>query len=391
MNTTAFGRRRLVLIALALWTVFALAVVVYVAENPGRRTVTPTYRIAAAAWFEGGRLYNDPSDIGGFLYFPQAALLYVPFAGMPPALGETLWRLCGMALLATGLWRLTGLIDRGDRASLFLLFTAMCIPATISSARNGQMNLHLAGLMLHAAADTGSGAWWRASLSLVLGLALKPHAIVPVLLTAAVYPRTRRWLAIMIVAAAAVPFLLQRPSYVLAQYGACFERILFAVTPATDTWSDLRGLLVRLNIDVPNRWLLVVRLAAAIPTAALAYVARRHDTGWTAILVFALAATYLMIFNPRNEANTYVILAPAVAASASLAWRRQQRVAFWSLIVLAGVLGCENYGRTIFLATDLWLKPLLTIVFAAYLVSLICERRVAAGARVSVNAGSHAR
>jgi hypothetical protein len=371
MDATPTRPRSRVLVAVALWAGFALLVALFVATNPGRRTVTPTYRIAAAAWFDGERLYNEGDEIGGFLYFPQAALVYVPFTALPEAAGEILWRVCGLALFATGIWRLAGLIDTLDQGRLFVLFTLLCIPATVSSARNGQMNLHLAGLMLHATADLAARVWWRAALSLVAGLALKPHAIVPLLLVAAVYPRTRTWLATMIAVVAALPFLLQRPGYVAGQYLAAVERIVFATMPVTDTWSDLRGLLIRLNVDLSNRRLIILRLAAALPTLVLALRARRHGPAWSAIYVFALGAVYLMLFNARNESNSYVILAPAVAATFAAAASRRHTIAAWALAVFAVALGCEDYGRTVFLLTDLWLKPLLTIAFGIYLVRLI--------------------
>lgn len=360
-------------LAVALWVIFALAIGVFVATHPGQRTVTPTYRIAAEAWFAGRGLYNV-GDIGGFLYLPHAALLYAPFAALPHDIGEVLWRLCGLALLASGIGRLASLVDRDNRAWLFLMFTLLCLPATVSSARNGQMNLHVTGLMLHATADLASSVWWRAAFSLSLGLALKQFAAVPILLAAAAYPRTRRWFVAMIVVLVVAPFLFQDPAYVVRQYAACLRRLAVASVPPTDTWSDVRGLLLRLGVDVSNDRLIVLRLAAAVPTLVLCFTARRHGRVWSAVFMFALAASYLMLFNPRTEANSYVMLAPAVAAVAALAASHQRRVACWALVVFALALGCENFGPTIHPATDLWLKPLLTIAFSAYLTVWIAMR-----------------
>lgn len=375
-DATRFNWHRIA--AITLWVTFALAIAAYVALD-GRRTVTPTYRIAGTAWFAGGRLYNDATDIGGFLYFPHAALLFAPFAALPHSVGEALWRVLGLALLASGLWRFAGLISAERRARLFLLFTLLCLPATVSSARNGQMNLHMVGLMLHATADVAIGVWWRAALSLTIGLALKPHTIVMAALVGALYPGTRGWFVAWIGLAAAGPFLLQRPCYVIEQYVACFHRVVFATMPVTDTWSDLRGLLLRLDIQVSNDRLIFLRLAAALPTLWLAFIARRHGPAWAAVHLFTLAAAYMMIFIPRTEANSYVILAPAVGAIAALAAAHGRSAAFWALVAFAVVLGCENYGRTIFLMTDLWLKPLLTIPFSVYVILWISRRPLLAG------------
>jgi hypothetical protein len=364
--------RRYAVLAIGLWAALALAIGIYVVTHPGQRTVTPTYRIAAGSWFAGRGLYNVGGDIGGFVYFPHAALVYAPFTALPHDVGEILWRFCGLALVASGIHRLAGLIQPDQRNRTFLICSLLCLPATVSSARNGQMNLHLAGLMLHATVDLAARVWWRAALSLVLGLVLKPFAAVPLLLAAAVYPPTRVWIAAASAGAVIVPFLTQGPAYVIRQYGACLLRLAQAGVPHTDTWSDLRGLLLRFGA-LPNEWLVLMRLSAAIPTLLLSFAARRHGEAWSAVYLFALAASYLMIFNPRTEANSYVLLAPAVAAMTVRAASRRQTGAVWTLVAFALALGCENYGRTIFAMTDLWLKPLLTIGFAAYLIACIRE------------------
>jgi len=54
-----------------------------------------------------------------------------------------------------------------------------------------------------------------------------------------------------------------------------------------------------------------------------------------------------------------------------LAARNEQSTAYGLLVAFAIVLGIENYTRPIFLATDLWLKPLLPIAFSVYLLGVI--------------------
>src|SRR5450432_1258122 len=62
-------------IAWFLW--IALFVVATTSSFSGhRRNVTHHYRAASEHWFQGQRLYGDDGD--GFLYFPQAAILYSP-------------------------------------------------------------------------------------------------------------------------------------------------------------------------------------------------------------------------------------------------------------------------------------------------------------------------
>ena len=75
------------------------------------RSVVPSYRIGALSWLAGRSLYDEVMGVGGFVYFPQAAILFVPFALLPEVLGEVAlasleyWRIC---IWAPGLARMAG-------------------------------------------------------------------------------------------------------------------------------------------------------------------------------------------------------------------------------------------------------------------------------------------
>src|SRR3990172_7891217 len=66
------------------------------------RSVVSAYRTAALSWFAGQGLY-DGSGVGGFVYFPQAAILFAPFAMIPQTMGEVFWRLVNLGVFAVGL------------------------------------------------------------------------------------------------------------------------------------------------------------------------------------------------------------------------------------------------------------------------------------------------
>jgi hypothetical protein len=48
----------------------------------------------------------------------------------------------------------------------FLLLTLLSIPASLSSARNGQVNMTESALLIHAAVDLARARWGRATFSL---------------------------------------------------------------------------------------------------------------------------------------------------------------------------------------------------------------------------------
>jgi hypothetical protein len=74
--------------AWTLWLIAFLAVSgIILAGN--RRTVTPSYRSAALKWLQSEPIYGQNGR--GFVYLPQAAILYVPFAVLPETASEILF------------------------------------------------------------------------------------------------------------------------------------------------------------------------------------------------------------------------------------------------------------------------------------------------------------
>ncbi len=86
-----------------LWFIFLTVICVLVGRRPNERTVTPNYRNASIAWWNGKDIYTE--QVGGYLYLPQAAILYTPFTLPPLAVGEVCWRLFGGLLLVMAVYR----------------------------------------------------------------------------------------------------------------------------------------------------------------------------------------------------------------------------------------------------------------------------------------------
>jgi hypothetical protein len=85
----------------------------------------------------------------------------------------------------------------------FVVLTLLALPACLSSARNGQINMTKAALMAHAAVDLAAARPWAATASLAIGIALKPVALVMAALAAV----TRMRLAWRLAIAGAFVFL----------------------------------------------------------------------------------------------------------------------------------------------------------------------------------------
>ena len=354
------------------WAALFLATAAIIAAGSSR-TVVPSYRIAALNWFAGHGLY-DGTGVGGFVYFPQAAILFSPFAMFPPAMGEVLWRLAIILVFALGIRGFARLAGERPGKELFPLMTLVAIPLAWDCARNGQATLALTGLMLLSIVDIAHCRWWRATLWLALGVAVKPLAIVLVLLVMAIErPMTWRVLLGMIVLALS-PFLTQHPAYVIQQYTACLNNMTTAahVGVAASGWSSPFSALRLAGVDVPERVQTALRLVAAIATLTFCVLARRrNDAARSAVFVFSLAVLYLMLFSPRTENNTYAMLGPAIGVFLAQAFLVERRPAAGILLsgIATALLGSRLLERllTPHAATS-WVPPLMAVCFAAYLL-----------------------
>src|SRR5204863_5778587 len=111
---------------------------------------------------------------------------------------------------------------------------------------NGQSNPLVAGLLLAAVAGVAERRWNLAAVCVTAAVLFKGYPLAIGLLLAAVYPRRfAPRLAVALALGALLPFLLQRPEYVAAEYGS-WLRLLGADdrmdAPASHAYRDLWAL-----------------------------------------------------------------------------------------------------------------------------------------------------
>ena len=249
---------------------------------------------------------------------------------------------------------------------IFAFSTAMVLPPSIASLRNGQANLHIAGLMLHAAADLRYRKWGRAALGLVAGVVIKPIIIVMVLLSAAVYRPMIARVIIGLALVLALPFAFPKSALrdgsisrlqggaagLIAAAGPVLQHARFArENGMDDVAADLQS-----DVDGRRRgdaWLLPDR-------------AKRWPEPARVFFLLGFAAVYLMLFNPRTESNSYVMLSPIIAIPASLLMFELDRpVQAWFLFGLSLMLVCDGWA---YVWTENWLKPLTSTVVWVLLI-----------------------
>jgi alpha-1,2-mannosyltransferase len=383
MMTRAAQRMAAVGWTWAFWILVFVVITGDVMRHVLSHTTMPVYRAAARLWWQGQDIYTFRQH-DGFFYFPSAAFLFSPYNAVPFYVGEVLWRLTTFGLFAYALVRLNEVFLFGHRRSgerTLLILSLLAVPSAFASLRNAQFDLPVAALVVLTAMEVASARWTRAAFWLCLAFALKPLAIVPVLLFGALYGKLIPRLMIGLLIALALPFLHWNPAFVAHEYLRCFQNMAMASKGDEPRYSDLAALLSHVNFNPPDLWKTAVRLAFALIYFVLGAVAVQRLAGFRAAwAVGALAADYLMLFNPRTETCSYVFLGPFVASLALLYLREAGWKWLGYLLIFAALgLACDAFPKigtfSVHDMTDRWFKPLIAVFFFMVLLQFIFTRQ----------------
>ena len=355
-----------------LGVVFA-GMALYLIVNPTRTGVVPNYRFASTHWWISESMY--PGGTHGFLYLPQFAVLFTPFNLIqPPVIGEIFWRAMGFGLFGFALLRLAQVVSptthdsrspSSQHVRAFFLLVLLAVPASLASINNGQTNLPLSACFVLTFLAIRDRKWATAAAFLTVCLVLKPLALAPWLLAFAVFPSMRMPLLCGVPALLVIGVIHPNLSYAWSQWVEFASKLSHSYTPENLRVSDIFGMLEKAGI---SNNLFVNSITRALGSfAALAFVGIRFRQKGLAAGSWALAVVsvlILTIFNPRAETNSYVLISPLLAyvtvshliAPSGTKWLG------WILSVFCLGLMCDGMGKAIFLATDVWLKPLFVIL-----------------------------
>jgi hypothetical protein len=163
---------------------------------------------------------------------------------------------------------------------------------------------------------------------------------------------------------AGLSFIHYDPNYVLNQWHMCIKQVTVASIPPGNNFDDIAAMFRTFGFDLPDKQWFPVRAAFAFVTLALAWRLKKiYPAAIAPFLVTALSAAYLMIFNPRTEAVSYIILSPFIALFAAILLREKVMTPLvWILVFICIGLGSDCYGD-IYKLTRIWFKPLLALVF----------------------------
>ena len=359
-----------------LAAVFA-GMALYLVFNPNRTGVVPNYRFASSHWSLGESMY--PGGTHGFLYAPTFAVLFTPFHLIQPAvLGEIVWRLFGVGLFGWGLWKLASILNEKssgprDFGSAFALLVLLAVPASLAAINNGQTNLALSASLVVLCISIRDERWNFAAACLTLALVLKPISVAPWLLAFAVFAPIRIPLLGGLAAVGILGLINPDPAYALGQWIEFWGKLTNSYTPENLRVSDLFGMLEKAGFPNPLSFNSLSRVVAS--GAALWFVFWKYRRGgpingsWGLWVVTALIWT---IFNPRAETNSYVLISPLLAFAALSYWTDVKGERWKGAILSIACLGlmCDGMGKPIYLATDVWFKPLIVLLVSPLLIRM---------------------
>lgn len=315
-STPADGRppdsrdRACLLVAVAAWLLFlVLVVMTRLSVEPSFGNVYNIYREAALRWQAEEALYN-----GSFLYLPTSALFLGPLTDLSFVLGGAIWRSLNVWVFALGIWRLVRARGTGTLGFDFLIVTLPTLLLSWSAARHGQMTLAMGGLMMMGLAALARGAAWRSSLFVGLAIAFKPLAILLVPILVLLRPRLVPHLVAVLLGVMSLPFATADSSYVMEQYSEVLPMLDRHAEHASKRVFPQAIWMLRLaGVELSGNAQWALRLLAALLMAMGSWrvCAGRSVRGGVAWL-FTFVATYLLLFSPCTENNTYALMAPCL-------------------------------------------------------------------------------
>jgi len=309
------GQKGLMAAAAGLWVVAMAVILIHVWLKPESNTLYKVFRNGGQRWLASENLYPGVDE---YIYSPLAAAFFAPLALLPDRVAGIVWRLLSLAAYAGAFaaW----LRNTRWAAPAWILL----LPLSVGDLYNGQANPLVIGLLMLAVLACRRERWMPAALCVAATVYLKVYPVAMGLLLAVLHPRKFPWrLALALAGLFALSLVLQRPAYVLDQYGNWVHtlgqdprRTLHYFGTYRDFWLLLRVLCVPISVQ---GWA-ALQAASGAALALYLWLAQRRGAPAETLdfLLLTLGACWMLLFGPATESSTYVMLAPPLV----LAWTR---------------------------------------------------------------------
>ena len=353
--------------AVFLWLLLLAGLLFYISYQPYIPT-SADYYYAARQWLSEQNIYQfNYEDSIHSLYFPQAVILYQPFAIFPFHLSEAIWRVFLVLLFSCSLWSFKNLIQFSEKWFYFVLTVVSAVIIVNHSLLSGQSNLAIVAFFLFALVAISQEKWWVASIMLTFALAFKPMIFFFLITLLILYRPLRLKLFLLIMILIFSPFLFGSPDYVLDQYKNFYISFFrYAQNYSADS-ASLFGLLnIFVNVQNALWWAYFLQLGVGLLFLGCSYYVKRYYPPKLAvILIYTFGACYLLLANPATVSNDYILLVPVLVWFAFYFYRQKIRFFAFAACIAAFCVGdllTGLYGSSLF-----WLRPLTTVFFVVVL------------------------
>ncbi|MFO0863780.1 MAG: glycosyltransferase family 87 protein [Gemmataceae bacterium] len=383
------------------WGALFVFVLIRAAVQPHRQTVYPIFAFAGDCWLSSEDCYSDDVreakaaergiSLDQFRYAPAVAAFFAPLAMLPEVVGGTLWRVLNFGVFGFGiLWLLHRVYysQKPEMRSWQGLLWLSMLPLSLSSLNNSQANPLAVGLVAISTVAVLESRWNLAAFCLAAVTLFKIYPFAFGMLLMVLYPRQLIWrTALALVVVGMLPFAMQRPDFVLAEYASWLARLKGddrTMMEFGEGYQDMHLLLRMAGVYIPrNAWLLV-QAATGASLALLAWMARnRWPRERLLLALFDLCACWMMLFGPATESCTYIFLAPtlsmALVESMAGLTRRDSLVLtgtafFWGFLRSMAIANAGNKHWTY------WMLPIAALLLCIERIkSLVVERPSMAG------------
>lgn len=310
--------------AAVTWTIaFVVIGIRVMLSQPRTHNDYITFANTARNWVAGKGLYRQVDAAGvydDFRYSPIVACSLVPLSVLPDKLGSVAWRLVNLTVFLGALawWGRRVLTPTPSVAQLAVVFL-LVLPLSIGNVNNGQSNPLVLGLLLAGIAAVMEERWNLCSVCIAGAVLFKVYPIAVGLLLIALYPRKLAVrVPLAIAAGLALPFLLQRPSYVAEQYGIWFDYLIVEdrqELPLAASYRDVRLFFRAVSAPLDARAYMIVQLITGAGAALVCLLGQRWQWSQARVLTLltGLGGVWMTMFGVATESSTYMLLAPSCA------------------------------------------------------------------------------
>ena len=378
--------KKIIYLSILGWLGIGLFLVLFIIfkKSPHDATVTYDYWDASYNWIIGKAIYQTGAS-GGFVYFPQSAILQIPFALLPARFAQVLWTMLNVSLLALSCFYIVKLSKNVPKNIFFFFVSLITIPLSYDSLRNGQMNILLTVLAVFIAYNIARKRYKTCIILCLLGIALKPYMIILFLLVVGLHPKRYVLPAIAgLIILFLFPFITQAPAYVLGEYKAMLGVLAAGQKMGYDIpWTNFFGTLKLFGANISPIWIYVVSVVTGVGIyiCSLRFFRKEDVTG--PILTMTLGIVFILLFAGKAELNTYCMIGPFMGFFMFMALytktSKQKWVYFFvSLVLWFFIFGAHAVSGVIIPSLKSincqWTAPIAFIIFIAYTFILVISK-----------------